>query len=72
MTQVSFEYAVGDHVLVIHAGDIPARVSALKLEYSGRQYRVIWWQDGRRYEDWMLEWEIKKDYRKRETIGIPK
>jgi len=34
-------------------------VTALKLEACGRQYRVAWWQDGCRREDWLLAWEIK-------------
>ncbi len=59
MRRVDFEYDVGDRVSVVHAGNIDGHVTALKLEACGQQYRVAWWQDGRRMEDWLLAWELK-------------
>jgi len=60
MKQIDFEYDIGERVRVVHAGDIEGHVTALKVEACGLQYRVIWWQDGRRMEDWLLGWELAK------------
>lgn len=61
---VTYSHALGDAVLVIHAGDIEGRVSGQKSEYTGLMYRVVWWMDGHRCEDWLHAWELapaKKD-----------
>lgn len=55
---VEFEHGIGDRVVVTHAGDIEGRVSGMSMNVNGIMYRVVWWQDGRRIDEWLFEWEI--------------
>ena len=55
---VTFAHSIGDAVAFVEARDIRARVQAVKIEFHGELYRVAWWQDGRRMEDWVYGWEI--------------
>ncbi len=57
---VDFEHSVGDEVTVIHAPDISGRVSAMTLNKYGKGYRVIWWDSGKRFEEWLEGWEIER------------
>ena len=56
---VIFEHAIGDSVVIIHAGDIEGRVCAQVNGIAGKQYRVHWWQDGRLQDEVLYDWEIR-------------
>jgi len=55
---VEFAASIGDMVSLVDTGDIVARVTAMKVEICGLMYRVVWWQDGNRKEEWVDENEI--------------
>ena len=59
MTTVEFEHAIGSRVFVVQAHDIEGYVSGMSLNVNGTMYRVIWWQDGKRMDEWLFGWEIK-------------
>ena len=54
---VEFDHAVGDTV-GIEAINVMGRVDALELDILGKQYRVVYWNDGVRCSVWLYDWEI--------------
>ena len=56
---VIFDYAIGDPVEVIHAGDIEGRVSAQINNVDGKSYRVRWWHNGTIEDKELYAWEIR-------------
>ena len=56
---VDFEYEIGQKVLVGPIGML-GRVDSLSLDQNGKQYRVVYWNDGVRNSVWMYPWEIEK------------
>jgi hypothetical protein len=58
-TTIEFEYSIGDKVTVSHAGDVHGGVAGMSQNINGIMYRVIWWQDGRRLDEWLFAWEIE-------------
>lgn len=59
MKTVEFTYDIGDCVHVADYPDIKGRVVGLCVRVWGTTYCVCWWQDGKRFEEWMHEWEIE-------------
>lgn len=59
MKQVTYEYGLSDKV-TIRAVDMPGRVDSLSTSEGGHTYRVVYWNDGKRYSEWMYGWEIEK------------
>lgn len=57
--RVNYKYDLGDKVKII-AVDMPGQVDSLCTSESGNTYRVVFWNNGRRYSDWMYDWEIQK------------
>ena len=57
--RVDFEYDVGQPVKVVPIGMI-GTVDSLCLDNNGKQYRVVYWNDGVRNSVWMYPWEIEK------------
>jgi hypothetical protein len=55
---VEFEYDIGQEVKIIPTG-IRGNIDSLTLDNMGKQYRVVYWNDGQRYSVWMYLWEIK-------------
>lgn len=56
---VTYKYGPGDKVKIL-AVDMIGQVDSLCTSKSGNTYRVVFWNDGRRYSEWMYEWEIEK------------
>ena len=55
--KVEFLYEIGDSVTLAAIGVI-ARVDAMMVDISGKQYRVVYWDDGQRYSQWVYDWEL--------------
>lgn len=54
-----FVFDIGGQVRVRLAGDIIVQVAAQLRDERGKSYKVIWWQDGHRHCEWLLEWELE-------------
>jgi len=55
---VEFKFSVGQKVKVIDIGML-GHVDALLFENNTTLYRVIYWNDGIRYQTFMYEYEIE-------------
>ncbi len=55
---VEFDFDVGQFVKVKPIGMIGA-IDSLSLDNNGKQYRVVYWNDGDRQSVWMYRWEIE-------------
>jgi hypothetical protein len=55
---VEFQFDIGQEVKVT-----PIRmmgvIDSLSLDNNGKQYRVVYWNDGDRRSVWMYAWEIE-------------
>lgn len=58
MKTVEFVHDIGDQVVIADYPDIKARVVGQCVRVCGVTYCVCWWQDGRRLEEWLHDWEI--------------
>jgi hypothetical protein len=56
---VDFEYDLGERVRVA-AIDVLGRVDSLTLDNMGKQYRVVYWNDGQRQSVWVYPYELEK------------
>jgi len=54
---VEFQFEIGQEVKVVPVGMIGV-VDSLSLDNNGKQYRVVYWNDGNRHSVWMYGWEI--------------
>ena len=53
----------GDAVRLVEI-DRPAVIDGITVYASGEpQYRVVYWNDGRRYSEWVYSYEIRFDAR---------
>ena len=59
MKTVEYKYDVGDQVYIRDTSDIHGRVTGMCTRVWGATYCVCWWQDGRRYDEWLHDWEIE-------------
>jgi len=55
---VDFQYELGQRA-VIAGADIIGRVDSLSVDNNGPMYRVVYWNDGQRYQQWLYGWEIE-------------
>lgn len=55
---VDFDYTLGQTVKVKAIGML-GLVDSLSLDMNGKQYRVVYWNDGQRYSVWMYDWELE-------------
>jgi hypothetical protein len=58
MKTIKFAHDIGERVYVLQAQDIIGCVSGMSINVNGDMYRVIWWQDGKRQDEWLFGWEI--------------
>lgn len=56
---VEFPCKIGDEVRVRDVPDLKGRVVGLCKQVHGITLRVVWWQDGRRHDEWMHDWEVQ-------------
>jgi hypothetical protein len=59
MKTVEFNHDIGDLVRIKDYHDIKGRVIGLCARVYGLTYYVCWWQDGKRYDEWLHDWEIE-------------
>lgn len=59
MTTIDFAFNIGDHVRIVDYPDIQGRITGLCIRAYGKTYYVCWWQDGKRFDEWLHEWEIE-------------
>lgn len=57
---VEFPCKIGDEVRVRDVPDLKGRVVGLCQRVWGTTIAVIWWQDGRRHEEWLHDWEVQR------------
>ena len=59
MTTIEFQYSIGDKVLVkpINMGGV---IDSMSIDNRGKQYRVVYWNDGDRFSTWLYAWEIQE------------
>lgn len=55
---VVFPCKIGDEVRVRDVPELKGRVVGLCQRVWGTTVAVIWWQDGRRHEEWLHDWEV--------------
>lgn len=55
---VEFEYEIGEHVVIL-ALSIAARVDSLSFDNNGPMYRVIYWKNRERSQQWLYPWEVQ-------------
>ena len=60
MTTITFAHDIGDTVEVVHVKGITGIVTVLRMSERGAYYLVVWWHEGRRFEEWVAEFEIKE------------
>lgn len=54
---VNFKYDIGEEVRVLPL-NMSGRVDALQINIDGPKYGIVYWNDGKRYCEWLYEWEI--------------
>ena len=57
---VKFVHDIADEVH-INAINVLGRVDSMSIDQNGIMYRVVYWDDGQRYSQWMYDWELKED-----------
>jgi hypothetical protein len=57
---VRYAYAIGDHVRIC-ATEHPGQVTGLLTDSNGPQYRVVWWNNGERKQEWLYEYEVESN-----------
>jgi len=55
----NFEFNIGDGVM-IHAIETQGLVDGMSVDKLGIQYRVVYWNQGRRYSEWVYSGEIDR------------
>jgi hypothetical protein len=55
---VEFQFEIGQDVKVKPIGMVGV-VDSLSLDNNGKQYRVVYWNDGDRKSAWLYGWEIE-------------
>lgn len=58
-TSISFDHGLGDHVKIKGSG-MEAVVVGLSVSMdAAKQYRIVWWTNGGRYDVWVLGMDIE-------------
>ncbi len=58
MITIQFKYRIGDEIKIIDI-ETEGRIASQLNDINGKQYKVIYWNDGLRKEEWMYDWELK-------------
>ena len=58
MIAIEFDFNLHDEVIIIPIG-MKGMVDSLSADNNGKQYRVVYWNDGARFSSWLYAWEIK-------------
>ena len=54
---IQFTFRIGQKITVIPL-QLPGVVLGRADRGAWREYRIVYWSDGKRYDDWLLEEEI--------------
>lgn len=55
---VTYFYNIGAKVTISETNH-PGVVTGLLSDSQGHQYRVVWWNNGERRQEWLYEYEIQ-------------
>lgn len=55
---VEFRHSLGDEVRILKLSR-PATVTGLAVFGATKQYRVVWWNEGERKEEWLYAEELE-------------
>jgi hypothetical protein len=58
MKAVEFKCDIGEKVYIRGCDNTPGHIDEMCWCRHGDMYRVIWWADGKRYDEWMFSREI--------------
>ena len=58
MRTVNFKYDICDTVKVRDIGMV-GRIDSLSIDSHGELYRVVYWNNGERNQNWMYDWELE-------------
>lgn len=56
---ITYAHSLGAKVTIVET-EHPAIVTGLLTDSCGSQYRVVWWNNGERKQDWLYEYELKE------------
>lgn len=57
MPTIDYEYSLGESVR-IKAINVIGHIDSLSYNDNGKMFRVVYWNDGTRYSQWVYAWEI--------------
>lgn len=57
MPRVEFTFALSQPVIIEPIG-MEGRVDSVSKNLNGEQYRVVYWNDGERKQEWLYAWEL--------------
>jgi len=57
MPKIEFKFALKESVVVLAIGMV-GTVDSVSRNINGEQYRVVYWNDGERRQEWLYDWEI--------------
>jgi len=55
---VEFRHDIGDSVKILSIRMV-GQVDSMSKDINGLMYRVIYWNNGERYSQWLYDWEIE-------------
>ncbi len=56
--KVTYAYSIGSRVVIAETGH-PGVITGLMTESAGSAYRIVWWNNGERKQEWLYEYELK-------------
>jgi hypothetical protein len=61
MTQkVDFKFAMEQEAKIAASPDIHVVVIGLTLNRHGQSFHCVWWADGRRHDEWLMDFELEE------------
>jgi len=59
MKTVKYKFDIKDRVEIIEIKRT-GMVTGLSMNEYGQQYQIVYWDNAKRYSEWMYDWELKK------------
>lgn len=57
MNTIIFEFKMQQRVKIVDI-DMVGTIDGMMHDSRGNRYRVIFWNDGKRYAEWLYGWEL--------------
>lgn len=57
--KMDFAFTIGDHVLITDTKNITGRICGMCNKSGIVSYQITYWNEGKRYDEWLLEWELE-------------